>query len=364
MSHHRRIVATMATLAALVAVPATASAASTDSANSASANVQVHVKKAQKAVKRLKRAVDAGKGSVVKKELKTARSQTAAAARAARKLAYSATTDTQEVAATQSLALAGTQYDQLVEAITALVDQISGQAQALIAQAISPSIAGKQQIIDMLTSMLTKVPAAVQPVLASIITALSVGDATEVTNLDQAVTSGDLPANISSIVTSCLAMATHAIETAFSTIQGFLPMFPTAAQGPLSTILDMVNSTVGTIVPSVLTSITGLIDSVLSSLPFVGGTSATGAIPGIGNLGGLLGGMLGGGTSNAGPFAGIESMITNMLGGLFPGGSAPAGGTTTPAAGGFGGFGNIINSVTGMISGLLGGILPGVVPAT
>ena len=358
MSHHRRFVATMVTLAALVAVPATASANSHDSAGtSAGVSVQTHVDKAEKAVKRLKRAVRAGKGSIVKKELKTARSQTAAAARVARSMAYSASSDPQEIAATQSLALAGTQYNQLIDTITALVDEITGQAQALIAQAISPSIAGKQNIVAMLTDMLGKVPAEVQPVLASLITALSVGDATEVTNLDQAVTSGDLPSNISSIVSSCLAMATDAIESAFSMIQGFLPMLPAVAQGPIGTILDMVTSTVGTIVPSVLSTVTGLIDSVLSSLPFVGGTSATGGTFG---LGGLLGGILGGGTTGLGSLSGIGDMITNMLGGLFGGGTAPAGGTSSPVAG----IGGILSSVTGLISNLLGGLLGGVVPAT
>ncbi|MEA2148769.1 MAG: hypothetical protein QOD69_599 [Solirubrobacteraceae bacterium] len=360
MSQHRRSVAVMATLAALVAVPATASAKSHDSVASAGASVQVHVTKAETAVKRLKRAVAAHKGSAVKKELKTARSQTAAAARGARQMAYAATTDTQEVAATQSLALAGTQYDTLITAITDLVDEISGQAQALIAQAISPSLAGKQNIITMLTSMLTKVPAEVQPVLASIIAALSVGDTAEVTNLDQAVNSGTLPANISSMVTSCLNMAMDAVDSAFSMIQSFLPMFPTAVQGPLGTILSTVSATVGTIVPSVLTQITGLIDSVLSSLPFVGGTSATG---GIGNLGGLLSGLLGGGSGATGAAAGIGNignMITDMLGGLFGGGAAPAGGSTSPLAG----IGGIIGSVTGLINGLLGGLLGGLVPAT
>jgi hypothetical protein len=358
MSQSRRIVATMATLAALAAVPATASAKSQDSAGtSASASVQVHVNKAEKAVKRLKRAVKAGKSSVVKKELKTARSQTAAAARVARKMAFSASTDPQEIAATQSLALAGTQYNELIDAITALVDEITGQAQALIAQAISPSIAGKQNIITMLNDMLTKVPAEVQPVLASLITALSVGDATEVTNLDEAVSGGDLPSSISSIVSSCLTMATDAINSAFSMIQGFLPMLPAVAQGPISTILNMVQSTVGEIVPSVLSTVTGLIDSVLSSLPFVGGTSATGGMFG---LGGMLSGILGEGTSGLGSFAGIGDMITNMLGGLFGGGTPAAGGTSSPLAG----IGGILNSVTGMINGLLGGLLGGAVPST
>lgn len=350
MSQHRRTVAVMATLAALVAVPATASAKSHDSAKSANVTVQVHVAKAKQAVKRLKRAVRAGKGTIVKRELKTARSQTAAASRVARTMAYSARTDTDEIAATQALALAGTQYDALIESITALVDEITGQAQTLIAQAISPSIAGRQKIIAVLTSMLDKVPAEVQPVLASIITALSIGDATEVVNLDDAIDSGNLPLNISAIVSQCLNMATQAIETAFATIQSILPMLPGAAQGPLSTILDMVTATVGTIVPSVLTTVTGLIDSVLSSLPFVGGTSATG---GLDVFRGLLGGLVGDGASDV-P-GGIGDMISSLLGG----GSAPAGGGSAQA-----GVGGIINSVTGMISSLLGGLFGGTVPAT
>jgi hypothetical protein len=343
----------MATIAALAAVPATASAKSQDSVTSANPTVQVHVTKAQKAVTRLQRAVRAGKGGVAKRELKAARSQTAAAARVARTMAASATTDPQEIAATQALTLAGTQYDQLIEAITALVDEIAGQAQALIAQAISPSIAGKQKIIDMLTEMVGKVPAEVQPVLASVIAGLSVGDATEVTNLDNAVDSGKLPVNISAIVTAALNLATSSIESAFGTVQSLLPMLPASAQTPLGTILDMVNSTVGTIVPSTLTTVTGLIDSVLASLPFVGGTSATGGF----GLGGLLDGIVGGGAKNV-P-GGVGTTINDLLGGLLGGGKAQAVGTA-PAAGGVAGLpgiGGILNSVTGMINGVLGGLL-------
>jgi hypothetical protein len=353
----------MATVAALVAVPATASAKSHDSVAPASQTVQVHVTKAQQAIKRLKRAVRAGKGTVVKRELKTARSQTAAAARVARTLAYSAVTDPQEIAATQALTLAGTQYDQLVESITALVDEITGQAQALIAQAISPSLAGKQQIVNLLTSMIDKVPAEVRPVLASVIAALSVGDATEVVNLDDAVDSGTLPVNITAIVTQALNLATSTIESAFGMVQSLLPLLPVAAQAPLSTILDMVTSTVGTLVPSILTTVTGLIDSVLGSLPFVGGTSATGGF----GLGSLLDGLVGGG-ANSVP-GGIGTTISNLLGGLFGGGTTPAAGTTpavgtTPATGGIAGIGGILNSITGMISGVLGGLFGHAVPAT
>lgn len=353
MSHHRQKFAVMATLAALVVAPATASATSHDSA---AAGVQVHITKAETAVKRLKRAVHNHKSSAAKHELKVARSQTAAAARSARSMARTASTDPQEIAASQSLALVGTQYDSLIATITALVDEISGQAQQLIAQAISPSIAGKQSIIDMLTGMLDKVPAEIQPVLASVITALGAGNATPVANLEEATTGGDLPSTISSLLTQCMNMAQQAIQSAFDTIQSILPMLPAVAQGPLSSILGMVSGTVGEIVPSVLPTITGLIDSVLGSLPFVTQT----ATAGLGMFGNLLGGLVGPATENV-P-GGIGSMISNLLGGLFGGGTTAAagGGSTGPIAG----IGGILNSVTGMINGLLGGLLGGLVPAT
>jgi hypothetical protein len=204
------------------------------------------------------------------------------------------------------------------------------------------------------------VPAEVRPVLASVIAALSVGDATELVNLDDAVNSGTMPVNITAIVTQAMNLATSTIQSAFGMVQSLLPLLPAAAQAPLSTILDMVTSTVGTLVPSILTTVTGLIDSVLGSLPFAGGTSATGGF----GLGGLLGGLVGGG-ANSVP-GGIGTTISNLLGGLLGGGTTPAAGST-PATGptaGLPGIGGILNSITGMISGVLGGLFGHAVPAT
>jgi phosphoribosylanthranilate isomerase len=121
MSVSRRIVAALATLAVLVAAPAAAEAKSSSKVASVS-NVQVHVDKADKAVKRMKRYARLGNSKAVAKQLKVARTQSAAASRMSRTLASSAVTDTQEVAAAQALTLAGTQYDELVEAVTAIVD--------------------------------------------------------------------------------------------------------------------------------------------------------------------------------------------------------------------------------------------------
>jgi hypothetical protein len=338
----------MATLAAVAAVPASASAKTAPVSKNSVATVKANVATAQTAVKRLKRAVRLGQGTVAKRQLKIARSDTQKASKVARRLANHATTGASASSAAQALTIAGTQYDSLLDALTALVDD--GPAQSLIAAGIQPTIAGKQQVIAQLTALLDQVPASVQPMLASIITALGAGDATEVTNLDGALDAGGLPATIMGIVQTCLDMATQAITSALDIVKSILPMLPAAAQGPISAIvtpvLDQITSIVSTLIPSILTTVTGLIDTVLGSLPVIGGGSGAGAASGAGGLfGGLLGGLLGGGSSNVG---GIGNMISNLLGGLGGG----TGGSANPVTG-------IIGTVTGLISNLLGGILGG-----
>lgn len=356
MSQSRRLVAVMATLASLVAVPATASA-STNSVAPTKASVQANVDKAATAVKRIQRYARLGDSKRVASQLKIARTQTATASKSARRMAKGADTQSENLQAAQALTLAGTQYDDLIEAITAIVDQVTGQVQALVANSIAPSLAGKQRIIDVLNQILPQVPAQAQPIIASIIAALSAGDATEVVNLNSALQTGGLPVNISGIVSQALGMATAMIDQAFGMIQGLLPMLPAVVQGPLAQVLNMVNSIVGTIVPTVLTTVTSLVDTILGSLPFVGGTSASPA--GAFGLGGLLDGILGGGSS-ALP-GGIGGVLDGLLGSLFGGGSGSGG--SAPATGVVGG---ILSTVTGLLNSLLGGLLGGggLVPST
>jgi hypothetical protein len=267
-------------------------------------------------------------------------------------MANSATTDTAAGSAAQALTLAGTQYDSLLETLTALVDD--GPAQSLIAGAIPPTIAGKTQVLQALTSILPNVPTSVQPTLASIITSLGAGDATEVVNLDNALNVGTLPDTITGLVTQCLNMAVQAIQSALQLVQGILPMLPVGAQVPIGTIVTQVVGMVTGLVPSVLATVTGLINTIIGGLPIVGGVG--GGTAGGGIFGGLLGGIVGGGAGagagNVPGAAGIGNMITDLLGGLVPGGtgSSPVGG--------------IVSTVTGLINSLLGGLLGGVVPAT
>jgi len=345
MSHSRRLAVVMATLAVLVAVPTTASAGS----STAPAAVQAHVIKAKKAIKRMNRAARTGDSAGVVRQLRTARSQTATASRKARALAAGPNS----VAAAQALTLTGMSYEQLIASITQLVDQVTGQPQMLLAQAIKPSLTSQGQVVGTLASLLDDVPASVQPIVASIVTSLAVGDADEVTNMDAALRSGALPVDVSAIVTQALAMATHGMDTAFSAIKPIVPMLPAPVQGPISGILSMVTGTVGTIVPSMLRTVTGLIDTILGSLPVVGSGAGAGAGAGTGaggltsTFGGLLGGVTAGG-QNALP-GNTGNILSDLLGSLFGGG----------ATAGAGGIGGIISSIMELISSLLGGMFGG-----
>jgi hypothetical protein len=344
MLQSRRIVVTMATLVTLVAVPATASA---KPKASASASVQVHAVKAKKAIKLLKKAAKADNNAVVISQLRTARSQVATASKLARRLAK-----TDPVGAAASLTIAGTSYDQLLDAVTAIVDDVSGQAQTALAQSIIPTLAGHQQILSLLTSLLDDVPASVQPLLASIIGSLGVSTSNDIVSMATAL-AGNLPVNINALLTQSLGVATSALQSAFATINTIMPMMASTVQGPLSQILASVSQvgSTGSILPavlsntSVLNTVTGLINTVLGSLPVVGGGS-------VGGLPSTLSGLLGGLTSGSGGLlpGNLGNTLNSLLGGLT--GHATNGGTVH-----YPGVGGIVSTVTGLIDSLLGSLL-------
>jgi hypothetical protein len=329
----------MATLAALVAVPAGASA--NVSSTSHTAGVRTHVVKAQKAIKRMDRAAAAGSTAGVLRQLRTARAQTAAASREARAMAAAS----DSVAAAQALTLAGTTYEQLISTITQIVDQVTGQAQAAVAQAIKPSLAGQHQVIGVLASLLDDMPASVRPILASIVTGLAVGDADEVVNMDSAIGGGALAPNVTPIVTQALAMATQFIDMAFSAMKGIVPMLPAPAQGPLTKVLDTGTQTSGTMTPAALSTVTGFIDTILGALPFTHGSAGSGGLTNV--FGGLLGGVTG---TGQGALPGdTGNILSKLLSELF-------GGSSTSGPGATGGLmSRIMELINGILSGLFGG---------
>ncbi|MEA2233971.1 MAG: hypothetical protein QOD83_3787 [Solirubrobacteraceae bacterium] len=351
MFQSRRIVVTMATVATLVAVPATASAKSPKV--SASAGVQVHVVKAKKAIKLLKKAAKADNNAVVISQLRIARSQVAAASKLARRMAKSA----DPVAAAASLTLVGTSYDQLLGSVTGIVDDVTGQAQTMLAQSINPTLAGNAQVLSVLTSLLDDVPASVQPLLASIVGSLGVSSGNDIVTMATALASGALPVDINALLTQSIHAATAAIQGSFATITSIMPLMSSTVQGPLSQILATVTQvgSAGSILPSVLNSasalstITGLISTVLGALPVAGGVAGAGGLTS--TLTGLLGGITGAG---GGVLPGnLGATLSSLLGGITGGG-----------AGSIPGVGGVLSTVTGLINSLLGGLLGGLGTAT
>jgi len=313
------------------------------------AAVQKQAAKSDKAVQRLKRAARRDQTASAKRQLRIARSRAESASRLARRMANRARNAKAASNAGVGLTIAGIQYDKLLEALTALVSD--GTAQREIARAIKPTVAGKTRVLRSMTGLIDEMPRSTRPLAATVVAGLGAGDATEVENLDDALTGG-LPGSINAIVTQALALVSEAIETAMRLVRGIVPQLPAEVQPLIGGILGQVTGIVGTLVPSVLSTVTGLINSILGSLPFVGAGSSQGG----GLFGGLLGSIFGGSSSSSDASSatgGIFAMIQNLLGSIF---AAAGSGDAAPSAGFIAG---IISSITELINSLLGGLLGG-----
>ena len=132
----------------------------------------------------MKSAAKADKDAIVIAQLRSARSQLAAASRESRKMA----TGSKTVAAAQSLVLAGNSYDQLLGTVTSLVDDVSGTAQTRLAQAVNPPRV-TAQIVRVLTGLVADVPASVQRSSRLDPTSMSLSASNDVVTMDAAVKS-------------------------------------------------------------------------------------------------------------------------------------------------------------------------------
>jgi hypothetical protein len=345
MSYSRRIVAAVATLIVLVVVVPAGAEAKSLAVASQGASVQVSVDRAVVAVKRMTRYARLGRDVAAARQLKVARSQTAAASRVARAMAASAGTGAEGIAAAQALTLVGVQYDDLAEAVSALVSQVTGQAQAQFVNAIVPSLGAKQKVLEMLSALLDGAPVQAKPVIAAIIAVLAATDPAEVINLKAALDSGKLPIDVAVKISEALAVATAFYETAFTMVTSIVALLPKEVQAPLLQILDVVTLPVGSLKPSELSIVTALIAKVLGSLPFAGGTlPASHGLPGLSGLAGTFSAIVGSSQSLPG---GVSDKLDALLPGLFGG---PAGGDLGET------LSSLLAKIVELIQQLLGGI--------
>ncbi|HEX8157666.1 MAG TPA: hypothetical protein VF526_09810 [Solirubrobacteraceae bacterium] len=364
---HRRLLVIVATAAALV-VPAGAAQASDSSFVSANAKVKIQVAKAHKAVARLKVAVWRRDGVAAAAQLKIARELSAAASVNARRMNHRSTSKHDSAIAAAALVEVATEYEDLLETITDLVDEITGPAQELLAEAILPTIEGRDGVLDSLADILDEVPEAIEETLATVFTALSLDDATELLNLRDAMKGGDLPDNVLSLVTDGLESATDSLDGLFDTVEEIVELLPKPIRKPIAKILDCVDDTTEQLTPEVLETVTELIDSILDTVPLLGDESI-----GLDHLLGddLLGELLGGdllegilGDDNGdGGLLGINELIDELLGGHGHGhghGDGLLGGLLGGDGHGDGGLlGGVLGGDGHGEGGLLGGVLGG-----
>lgn len=319
---HRRkspVAALLATAALLtVGLPSAAQAASPSGAQ---ASVGQHLQKAQVAARRVTRLSRRGQDAAARKALKTARHEAVAAARSARALARSASTDPAAAStAIWSMTAAAGTYGNLLQQFASLIPQAgSSGLQQSLATALPGTIAGRDQLIAQLSAMVDELTGDAQTLAAQALAALQASAPEQVQQLATVAGLTDLPAQILTIVQQALGTASSALKTGLSTLNAVLPQLPDAAQAGITTALSTITSMMQQILP-MMQQILGMVMPAASS-PMEQGTGIIQSL-----LGNLLGGFLGGGstgtgTSSGGLFGGLLGSLptglpTGFLGGL------------------------------------------------
>lgn len=331
MHSRARVVAGVVAAAALIttAAPAVSQAASSKSPE---AQVGRQLQLAQLDARRVTRAVqrDQAKQAVV--ALKRSRRRANAAARGARSLAAHAG-DSQQAGATAVWTLAATAgtYGDAMQRFAGLVpDASSSMVQQSLASALPGTIAGREQIIALITQLVSQLTGQAQNIAAQALAALQAVAPGQAQQVAQVAMIGDLPASIASIIQQALATATSALNMGLSTLVSVAPQLPSGTQTQIGGALQTVTSAIQGLLP--------LLQQVIG----VATGAATGAVS---QATGLVQGLLG-----------------SLLGGGILGASTGTGSGTTPVTGGAGGLlgggliGGLIKLPLNLVSGLLGGL--------
>jgi hypothetical protein len=286
-----------ALLAALVAVPTAAEA------KPASAKVRAQAVAADKSLDRVVSLAKRNRDAAAGKELRNYRRQLRGADTQLRRLRKSASISTSAGAATtyaRSGRVVGSVANQCAEQLATLVDDVGGDAQVAIANAIKACIVTRDRIVDVLTGLLEKVPEEAKPYIAKVISMLSAPSEDQIAGITDALGTGTLPVDVSSILTSALEIATAAIDDTIAALQPILGMLPAPVAGIVQNVLTMVTDQ--------LHMVTGMIGNLFTNL-FGGVPTGTGT--GTGSTGGL------GGLFGSGGLPGLN-VLQGMFGNGFP----------------------------------------------
>jgi hypothetical protein len=287
-----------------------------------------HLKHAQADAKKVTRLTRRGDAAGARKALKSARHEAVAAARGARLLAAGAQ-DNLPAAQTAiwSLAAAAGTYGDAMQRFSGLIPAAgSTQLQQSLAGALPGTVAGHEQLIAELTTLVDELSGQAQALAAQVLAALQAAAPQQVQQLAEVAGTEDLPTQISTLIQQALSTATMALKTGLASLTAALPELPAGTESQITTALGGITAAMQQLMP-LLQQVIGIAT----------GAATTGIQQAHSMLQGLLGGLLG-----------------TFLGDAPTGGTPPATGDSTGGLGGL--LGGLFKLPTSLPSGILGGL--------
>ena len=241
---------------AVLAVPAAASAHEKSSTQS----VRAHIRNADQALTMVAGLVKDNKDAAAAIQMVQNRRQTQAATREAGRL--------RGRARAAAMRLVAQQRDDNVETYAALVDEIAGDPQVDMANAIASNVNGREKALSTLTGLLPTLPAQAQAAIATAIAAISGNSQNEVVDIVTALNSGQVSDAAQPALSTALTAASGAMFTGVNRLQGLVAGLPGPAQGPVQNAINRV---------------TGILQGLFGGATRPGATTgpgaATGALP-------------------------------------------------------------------------------------
>jgi hypothetical protein len=264
-----------ALMASLLAVPVSAEAKPVS-------KVRTEAVKADKSLDRVVSLAKRNRDTAAAKELRKYRRHLRSAELKTRTMRSA----TGSVAGAQSygrgVRVVGTVADNCADDLSKIVDDVNGDPQVAIANAIKACIVTRERVVEVLTQLLDQVPAEARPYLAKVIAMLSSDGQNEVAGITDALSDPTLPTDVAGILTQALELATAAIDDAMARLNEVMALVPADVRPMVQGVLTMVTDQLH----SVMTMVSDLLKGLF------GGSAPT---PGTGGGTGGLGGMFGGG---------------------------------------------------------------------
>lgn len=319
---HRLVRLAAATLAAAVVIPASAEASPAVS----SKVVAKHAQKAVKATATLEKLVVRGKDKRAIVTLKSARRESAAASRTARRMAARARTTSQATAAVGALAAAGALQSSAATDYATLIAEADGKLQTALANALPSALASRDAIIASLQQIVARFDSAkIDAIAAEVLAALTVQVPETITALTE-LDSEQLPTHISGLVTTAMNTALGILDRITQQLTAIVPTLPSAAQGPVGTALTTVTTLLGSLRPtlegvsatvaSMVDSVMAMVTGLLGKLPIVSGFLPGGGTTPDAGTGDGTDGDVGSVLPDLGGLPFIGGVLDSLLGGL------------------------------------------------